>query len=224
MGRHGTRKDASDHARSVEESLRMHGEAFLRMFESSSDEDEGTETGTPGEGERREGSQHKEQEQEQEQEQRHVSKKRRKAKKRHAEDPVDAQTASRQPAARTRHDDVDAIFDGVASTGTDKPRDKKSTSKPGKDPAELRPQGDDDWLRRKIERKRFMSSKSDAILSFDEEAKISEAKERIHRARADGGLDKKREMEEFKAIRREIQSFGTWCTRFGFSAGRMYPI
>lgn len=115
-----------------------------------------------------------------------------------------------------RQDDLDAIFGAIGERGRVDSQDKGNPSSRGKKSAasgRLDATLDDtrreeDRLRRKIERKRFMSANPEAMLSFNEEAMLAEAKRRFERSKDVGGVDKKTAMEDFKAIRREIQSFG----------------
>jgi len=239
---------------SIEESLRLHGEAFMSMFEDSADEgrrevgtgtDQNRETGpapaaakdadaaVPADAAKETAG----------------KKSRKKNKKRRALDtPAMANPTSHPPVARNV-DEMDAIFGSIKTGDTgdvdkgdedgegDDSRQGRKTSakkkpkgKPNKsttsasipDAERERQQLEDELLRRKIERKRFMASDTDSMLSFDEEAMVSEAKKRIDRSRTagrGGGFDKRKEMEEFKAIRREIQSFGT--SRWGDSRPRL---
>ena len=153
------------------------------------------------------------------------NKKNKKNKKRHDEDSDTAYQSLPSKDARNG-DDLDAIFGAIDRPGADigadsdeeKPRHptsegkrrRKSWTTPsqGIDNALEAQMREEERLRRKIERKRFMSSNPDSMLSFDEKAMLLEAKRRAEKSQASGWVDKKTEMEEFKAIRREIQSFG----------------
>ncbi len=116
-----------------------------------------------------------------------------------------------------RQDDLDAIFRTIGERSSVNHQDEENPS--GRRTKSAAPGGhadaglddqrrEEERLRRKIERKRFMLSNPEAMLSFDEAAMLAEAKRRVERSRESGRMDKKTEMEEFNAIRREIQSFG----------------
>ncbi len=206
--------------------MRKHGEAFMRMFDDR-DEDGGeqaragadTEVTVDGpsipplDGERADVADPPSR----------TGKKSRRKKKRKEPEVEEIPPRSRKEARR--QDDLDVIFGAIGERGRadgqdgDGPssRGKKGTGSGGRSDAVLDDQRrEEERLRRKIERKRFMSSNPDAMLSFNEEAMLAEAKRRVELSREAGVVDRKTEMEEFKAIRREIQSFGAFPVFSGF--------
>jgi hypothetical protein len=206
----------------LEESLRVHGEAFMRMFDDS-DEDEG-EQAHAGAG--AEATADRQSLPPLNGEQADVAgppscpgKKSRRKKKRKELEREGNPPRSRREARR--QDDLDVIFDAIGERGRPDGQDGDAPSGQGTKRTDVDLGGrsetmlddqrrEEARLRRKIERKRFMSSNPDAMLSFNEEAMLAEAKRRVDRSREADGVDRKTEMEEFKAIRREIQSFGAF--------------
>ena len=248
---------------SIEESLphtlRLHGEAFMSMFEDSGDERR-REVGTGTDQERETGpapAAAKDAAAADAAKETAGKKSRKKNKKRRALDTPAMANPTSHPRVARNVDEMDAIFGSIKNgdTGDEDKGDedgeaddsrqgrkssakKKHKGKPNKSTSsasipdagererqqleEERQQLEEELLRRKIERKRFMASDTDSMLSLDEEAMLAEAKKRIDRSQTagrGGGFDKRKDMEEFKAIRREIQSFGT--SRWGDSRPRL---
>ena len=247
---------------SIEESLphtlRLHGAAFMSMFEDIGDEgrrevgtgtDQDRETGpAPAAAKDADAADAADAAKETA-----GKKSRKKNKKRRALDTPAMANPTSHPRVARNVDEMDAIFGSIKNGDTgdeDKGNEdgeaddsrqgrkssakKKHKGKPNKSTssASIPDAGErerergrqqlEEELRRKIGRERFMASDTDSMLSFDEEAMLAEAKKRIDRSQTagrGGGFDKRKDMEEFKAIRREIQSFGT--SRWGDSRPRL---
>lgn len=119
-------------------------------------------------------------------------------------------------------DDVDHIFKGIRdnhgevlnlATKRSKPtklKKTKSTTMDGNDDVE------DEVVRRRIEKKRFMSSKADVILGSDVSVRHSaKNKKKKESSSSNRGKDLMMEdKEEFKKLSREIQHFGTCAYEF----------
>ena len=190
----------------VEESLRKHGEAFMSMFDDNSD-DEGRGNVSNGPNEPIDGGADLENTPQECRPPIMATSKRKKQKKKdkHGQDNATGPKPNSAPRKREQ-DELDDIF---ASRPAIRPTQKRATTSKREAEERLLREREDEMLRRKVERKRFMSSSADSMYSFDGEARLREAKQRLDRSRSAGhGPDKKKEMEEFKAIRREIQSFG----------------
>jgi hypothetical protein len=210
-----------DHYMSLEESLRRHGEAFLSMFEDEPQDELSRPVPSIGGHDGEPGTRSVLMDEKEEEEGLNQNKKKKRKSGKKGSGKESSPAAPRPTKSRSKqakNDDVDYIFSAVGSKNYEEKHEKEAQAGDGKGTmaAKLAKGSDvagrarqDDWLRMKIERKRFLSSKSDAILSMNDEEKLAEAKRRIEKTRSSDVFDKKKEMEEFLTIRREIQSFGT---------------
>lgn len=134
----------------------------------------------------------------------------------------DDDTIADVAAAEEENDDVDDIFKGIRNDGkvlkrTTERRKKKRKSLHTSVPSHSTMDGDEDLedelARRRIEKKRFMSSKADVILGSDVSGRHTAStvnKKRKKKELSNGGKDLLMEdKEEFKKLSREIHHFGT---------------
>lgn len=115
-------------------------------------------------------------------------------------------THKQQGISRKRRDfvleEVDAIFTTIKDDGV------VQKGESGMEKATKREEQDEEERRKKrMERKRFMASKSDMILRSSGDDDNFDRKSRRNMS---SSKERKTEREDFRAIAREIQSFGTY--------------
>lgn len=119
---------------------------------------------------------------------------------------VNIGTHKEQGSRRKRRDivlqEVDAIFTTIKDDGA------VQKDEGGMEKAAKRQEQDEEERRKKrMERKRFMASKSDTILRSSGDGSVFDRKSRRNMS---SSKERKTEREDFRAIAREIQSFGTY--------------